>query len=145
MDKEDIGSRLRRLVENDKRPKMARMRDIFDDIENALKAKVPHLILVEELKKSGLDVSLKVFRTMLLRIRKERELENVRNPVNYQPPPANSTEPPNKEQIAQFALPEQKPEGEPTPPIGIVDVFSKQAEREAKKNSEVKIQKIPRR
>lgn len=82
MDKEDIGSRLRSLAKNDQRPKMARMRDIFDDIENALKAKVPHLVLVEELKNSGLDVSLKVFRTMLLRIRKERELENSRNPSN---------------------------------------------------------------
>lgn len=88
MDKEDIGSRLRSLAKNDQRPKMARMRDIFDDIEKALKAKVPHLVLVEELKNSGLDVSLKVFRTMLLRIRKERELENSRNPAMNQPSPS---------------------------------------------------------
>ena len=101
MDKEDIGKRLRSLATNDQRPKMARMRDIFDDIEKALKAKVPHVVLIEELKNSGLDVSLKVFRTMLLRIRKERELENIRNPATYQPPPANSTAPPSKEQITK--------------------------------------------
>lgn len=143
MDKEDIGSRLRSLAKNDQRPKMARMRDIFDDIENALKAKVPHLVLVEELNNSGLDVSLKVFRTMLLRIRKERASDSIVNPVKNQTPSVNASSEINKP-AADTPLPTQRQE-EQSPPVGIVDVFTKQAEREAKKAAEAKIQKIPRR
>lgn len=135
------------------RTKKGVIRELFTEIESANLLGYSFQDILKTMKDNGFDSNFKLqtFYTVMTKIRKERESKNICNPAEHQPPTTNSTEPQEKEPISQFSLPEQKPKGDPAPPapapapVGIVDVFSKQAEREAKKNSEVKIQKIPRR
>lgn len=150
---EAAGTSLLDLVETHARSTKKRfLRGVFEQVEESLKQGVPTKIIVESLRKNGLDITDGYFTSAMSQIRKEKGTARISKPEIGKPssspenaPPANSTEPQNNEQVTQFASAEQKPEGESTPPTGIVDVFTRQAEREAKKNSEPKIQKIPRR
>ena len=65
--------RLRALASDDKkRSKAARLRDVVDDVEAALAAGVQRALVVEELAKHGLEMSLATFETTLRRIRQKR-------------------------------------------------------------------------
>ena len=73
MDKEDASTRFRKLATSDKRPGTARLRDIFDDVEVALKAKVPQITILAELKDLGFTMEMAGFKSALQRIRKQRK------------------------------------------------------------------------
>jgi hypothetical protein len=69
----DISARLRALATDDKRrPETARLRDVFDDVEAALKARVPQAVVLEELRSLGYSMTMASFKSALQRIRKER-------------------------------------------------------------------------
>lgn len=69
----NISEQLRALAENDEaRTKIARLRDVFDDIEAALAAGVSQSRVVKNLSDNGLVMTLGTFKSMLQRIRKER-------------------------------------------------------------------------
>lgn len=73
MNKSIISEQLRALAENDEaRTKIARLRDVFDDIEAALAAGVSQSRVVKNLSDNGLVMTLGTFKSMLQRIRKER-------------------------------------------------------------------------
>ena len=72
MNKKAIAERLRELAFSDtNRSKAARLRDVFEDIELALEAGVSRSVVVDELAKHGLQMSLTTFETTLRRIRKK--------------------------------------------------------------------------
>lgn len=57
----------------DARSETAKLRDVFDDVENALKAGVKRQAVLETLKDAGINLTLKGFDTALHRIRKQRK------------------------------------------------------------------------
>lgn len=74
MDKNEVRDRFRALVvSSENRPEAARLRDVFDEVEVALKAKVPQAEVLEELHKIGFKMTLGGFKSALQRIRKERQ------------------------------------------------------------------------
>lgn len=73
MDKNDVAERIRVLVAAGNRPEAAKLRDIFDDVEVALKARVPQADVLAELHKLGFKMTLGGFKSALQRIRKERK------------------------------------------------------------------------
>ena len=82
MDKNEISTRFHQLATGDQRPATARLRDIFDDVEVALKAKVSHVTVLAELNSLGYNMQLSSFKSALQRIRKERkETKNQTEPV----------------------------------------------------------------
>ncbi len=74
MDKNEVGERFRNLATGSlNRPEAARLRDIFDEVEVALKARVPQAEVLAELNKLGFaDMKMGAFKSALQRIRKER-------------------------------------------------------------------------
>lgn len=73
MDRAAIAERLRALASDDKkRSKAARLRDVIDDVEAALRAGVSRSSVVEELAAQGLVMTLSTFETTVKRIRKQR-------------------------------------------------------------------------
>lgn len=73
MDKKTVEERIRALViSGENRPDAARLRDVFDVVEMALKAKVPQADVLAELHKNGFTMKLGSFKSALQRIRKER-------------------------------------------------------------------------
>lgn len=73
MDKKLVSGRLRKLATDEsKRSKAARLRDVIDDVENALAAGVTRAHVLLELNACGLDMSLATFETTLKRIRAQR-------------------------------------------------------------------------
>lgn len=74
MGENDISARLRALATDEKRrPETARLRDVFDDVEAALKAGVPQADVLAELHQGGFKMTLASFKSALQRIRKERK------------------------------------------------------------------------
>jgi nucleoid DNA-binding protein len=71
------------------RSETAKLRDLFDDIENALKAGVRRAAILETLKKDGINLTIKGFDSAITRIRKERKgktpKENVQETSQTQP------------------------------------------------------------
>ena len=69
----DVGQaahRLRSLASSSaKRSKTAVLRDIFADIEAAIRAGVSQVVIVEELRSLGLDINASAFRSALRRLR----------------------------------------------------------------------------
>jgi hypothetical protein len=73
MDKKALAERLRTLaVDDTRRPKMARLRDVLEDVEMALAAGAKRADVVEALRTHGLDMSLSTFKTSLKRRRARR-------------------------------------------------------------------------
>lgn len=92
MDKEDASTRFRKLASGDKRPDTARLRDIFDDVEVALKAKVPQTTVLAELESLGFTMKLAGFKSALQRIRKERKETKIETtPPLPEPAPEQSS------------------------------------------------------
>jgi len=85
---------LRELAQNNAvRTKIARIRDIYDEIEATQKAGVTNKAIVETLNKRGYDMGLKHFETMLHRIRGERakaqqQERDCNGPIPDDPPPS---------------------------------------------------------
>lgn len=76
MDKDEVGERFRNLaVGSANRPEAARLRDIFDEVEVALKARVPQVDVLAELHNLGFKMNIGAFKSALQRIRKERAQE----------------------------------------------------------------------
>lgn len=74
MEKKAITDRLQLLASDDRnRTKIARFRDVIDDIEVTLAAGVPHSLVVKELAKHGLEMSAESFRTTLKRVRQQKK------------------------------------------------------------------------
>lgn len=91
MDRKTISERLRALACDDlNRSKAARLRDVIDDVESALAAGVPRALVVQELARHGLQMSLATFETSLKRIRCKRA-----NPAtpSLRPPKPDTTAP----------------------------------------------------
>lgn len=91
MDKEDASTRFRKLAAGDKRPDTARLRDIFDDVEVALKAKVPQTTVLAELKDLGFTMEMAGFKSALQRIRKERKETKFETAPSEPPAPQQSS------------------------------------------------------
>lgn len=70
MDKDAISTQLKALATGDtSRGKTARLRDVFDDVELALRSGVSRALVLETLAKNGLDMTPKTFDSALSRIR----------------------------------------------------------------------------
>jgi hypothetical protein len=70
---EEIANALRALATAAKNPSQAaRLRDVFDSVETALRAGVRRKTVLEELHKHGFAMRLGGFKSALQRIRKER-------------------------------------------------------------------------
>lgn len=73
MNKNEVRERFRSLaMDSPNRPETARLRDIFDDVEVALNARVPQSEVLAELHKFGFKMNIGAFKSALQRIRKER-------------------------------------------------------------------------
>jgi hypothetical protein len=73
MDVVHAASRLRSLASNNaKRSKTAVLADVFVEIENAIRAGVSQVVIVDELRRLGLDINLGAFRSALRRLRASR-------------------------------------------------------------------------
>jgi hypothetical protein len=72
MDVAKAASRLRSLAaDSAKRSKTAVLREVFVDIEAAIRAGVSQVVIVEELRALGLDINSGSFRSALRRLRAE--------------------------------------------------------------------------
>lgn len=70
MDVDQAASRLRALASDSaKRSKTAVLREVFTDIEVAIRAGVSQVVIVEELRTLGLDINQGSFRSALRRLR----------------------------------------------------------------------------
>lgn len=86
MQKNDLGQRLRALATDEKkRSKTARLRDVFNDVEAALRAGVTRATVLEELKAGGLVMSLATFETTLKRLRQRQSKPGPTNPYKADP------------------------------------------------------------
>ncbi len=73
VDTAKAASRLRSLAQDvNKRSKTAVLRDVFLDIERAVRAGVSQVVILEELRALGLDMNEHAFRSALRRLRAER-------------------------------------------------------------------------
>lgn len=73
MSQQAVSDRLRALASDEKkRSKTARLREVYDEVENALAAGVTQASVVEALKEAGLEMTLTSFRNTLQRIRTKR-------------------------------------------------------------------------
>ena len=73
MDVQHAASRLRSLAsDNARRSKTAVLGDVYLDIENAVRAGVSQVVIVEELRRLGLDINVATFRSAMRRLRAKR-------------------------------------------------------------------------
>ncbi len=103
MNKQQVSERLRALATGDEhRSKTARLRDVYADVEIALKAGVSRATVLKELEAAGLKMSMASFTGTLQRIRAAMKSQQKNNTV-----PAQSS---NKgtDQIKEHATPESK-------------------------------------
>ena len=81
MNKSDISATLQALARGDNKPQVARLRDVFDDIDAALAAGVRRADVLAALHEHGFTMSLRTFDSALYRIRKERAAGKGRVPL----------------------------------------------------------------
>lgn len=120
------------------RSKIGTLRTLFAEIEYAQSIGYSLEDILAKMKENGFEIPLAQFKNAMTAIRKERGLvrqKRTRRVVNT----LVNTMLPAAEKIT-LPGPAEVPQDE-----GIVDVFAKQAEREAKKEVEAKRPKIPRR
>ena len=73
MNKNTVAEALRALATSDKsRSETARLRDVFDDVEIALKAGVSRATILETLHDQGFEMTAKSFESAIYRLRKKR-------------------------------------------------------------------------
>lgn len=91
MTQESITSVLRALATDEKaRPETARLRDVFDDVETALRSGVRREAVLAALHEQGFKMTMASFKSALERIRKERTKAGTLPPKSA---PAASTGP----------------------------------------------------
>ena len=74
MEKNSVAEALNALAtSNENRSNTARLRDVFDDVELALKAGVKREVVLQSLNENGLDMKMKSFESAIYRLRKERK------------------------------------------------------------------------
>jgi S-adenosylmethionine/arginine decarboxylase-like enzyme len=77
MDVAQAANRLRSLASDSaKRSKTAVLREVFVDIEAAIKAGVSQVVIVKELRALGLDINHAAFRSALRRLRAQHSSRN---------------------------------------------------------------------
>lgn len=86
MDNNNISERLKALAKGENRSATARLRDVFNDIEAALKAGARRKDVHHELQKSGFDISFASFELAIYRIRKEIVNQQKISPTNLSTP-----------------------------------------------------------
>lgn len=97
MDNKTLSAQLRGLASDDvNRSKAARLRDVLEDVDFAIKAGVPRSSILAVLSGYGLNMSYGVFDTTLTRIRKQRDSKpfqavNPATPPVIQPSPSRMT------------------------------------------------------
>ncbi len=75
MDKNTIAESLRALATSDKsRSETAKLRDVIDDVEIAMKAGVSRTTILETLHEQGFSMTAKSFESAIYRLRKKRLL-----------------------------------------------------------------------
>lgn len=72
MDDNNISEKLKTLARGGNRSATARLREIFDEIETALRSGVRRKDIHQALKESGFNISFSSFELAIYRIRKER-------------------------------------------------------------------------
>jgi len=72
MDNNNISEKLKTLARGGNRSATARLREIFNEIETALRSGVRRKDIHQALKESGFDISFSSFELAIYRIRKER-------------------------------------------------------------------------
>jgi len=72
MTSKDVSEALRALATGDDRPETARLRDIIDDVEEAILKGVKREAIVQTLNERGFKMNLKSFESALYRIRLKR-------------------------------------------------------------------------
>lgn len=85
MDNNGISEKLKALTAGKNRSAVARLRDIFDDIEAAFHAGVRRKDVHKTLNESGFEITLESFGLAIYRIRKERG--NLKNKKTLAIPP----------------------------------------------------------
>jgi hypothetical protein len=102
VEENDVRSRLRNLMSDDsRRSATARLRDVFDDVEAALRKGFSLADVLGELNQAGFQLSMPGFKSALQRIRQERILNRSprgrqaasTSPRNAQQPPAPTRSP----------------------------------------------------
>lgn len=78
MNKKSAESLFKELAKNSKKPEIARLRDIYDDVEGAIKAGVPIAAVFNGTLELGFTMTESSFKNALHRIRKERGLSKQR-------------------------------------------------------------------
>lgn len=93
MDKKTVAERLQTLaMDDDKRSKTARLRDVLEDVEIALAAGAKRVDVLAELQAQGLSMSLATFETTLKRLRaKRRQLPPPSVTVSSYPTPSKQS------------------------------------------------------
>lgn len=80
MDSIKISEQLKKLAtDNEKRSKSARLNDLLDDIENALKNGISRQSVIELLAENGFEISMKSFESTLARLRRKRKDSAIKN------------------------------------------------------------------
>jgi len=72
-------------AEGKNRSASARLKDILDDVENAISSGVKHEEIIALLKSDGLHFTLKSFRNALFYLRRKKIKNKGRNPVEKKP------------------------------------------------------------
>lgn len=75
-------SELRALAAGAQRPAAARLRDLFDEVQAAIRAGVRRAVIRDALARNGLDMPFSTFTRTLARIRKERGVMSARSPAS---------------------------------------------------------------
>ncbi|MGU7843914.1 hypothetical protein ACV22V_31160 [Burkholderia sp. AW33-5] len=76
-------SELRALAAGAQRPAAARLRDLFDEVQAAIRAGVRRVVIRDALARNGLDIPFATFVRTLARIRKERGVVARRSAVPH--------------------------------------------------------------
>lgn len=108
MASKELGARLRALAtESQGRSKTAQLREVYEDVEFALRAGVPRAEVLAELNNDGLQMTMAAFTSALQRIRRARVDVNAAHsaPSRQEPPAAESAPQP----VSQA----QQPSGSP--------------------------------
>ena len=117
MDDKTDADVLRELARNHAvRSKIARIRDLFDEIEATQRAGVSNKAIVAALNERGHDLSLKNFETMLHRIRIER---------SKQPKPETQAPHPTANAGSELSAPTKSLPSQNSPPSAQVDTKKK--------------------
>lgn len=129
---------------------MNSLRSLFDKVVNLIEKDVPLEVIVKSLNEDGLKITLPHFKSAMSKIRKEKGLGRSKRIKSELLVPPASQPASTDENVIDVEAKGVNHDGDKnivdaeTKEVGIVDIFTIQAEREAKKGNAT-FQKIPRR